>query len=156
MSDNHDHEDEMTRRDFLGKLATGSIVGAGAMAFIGVIQLPLPKVFNEAPSVFKIGYPSDFQVNTYKTVPQRNVFVLRDEQGFRALSAICTHLGCIVSEVAWGFQCPCHGSKFNKHGDVIGGPAPKALEWLKVSMSPDGQLTVDAGKKVKRDVVYVV
>lgn len=157
MSDqNHHAEDEITRRDFLGKFAVGSLIGAGSMAFIGVIQLPLPKVFNEPSSFFKIGNPADFPANTYKTIPDKNVFVLRDQEGFRALSAVCTHLGCIVSEVDWGFTCPCHGSRFDKQGKVIGGPAPKALEWLKMGMSPDGQLTVDANKKVSADEVFVV
>ncbi|MFQ5637499.1 MAG: ubiquinol-cytochrome c reductase iron-sulfur subunit [bacterium] len=155
MSDQNDkYEDEITRRDFLGKLAVGSLIGAGSMAFIGVVQLPLPKVFNEPPSLFKIGNPSDFQINSYKTIPEKNVFVLRDREGFRALSAVCTHLGCIVSEVDWGFTCPCHGSRFDKQGNVIGGPAPKALEWLKIGMSPDGQLTVDMNKKVNADDVF--
>jgi len=144
----HDHDEDINRRDFLGKFAVGSLVGAGSMAFIGVIQLPLPKVFNEAPSVFKIGFPSDFQVNTYKTIPEKNVFVLRDNTGFKALSAVCTHLGCIVSETDWGFTCPCHGSRFDKQGAVTGGPAPKALEWLRVSLAPDGQLMVDLNRKV--------
>ncbi|MFQ5677702.1 MAG: ubiquinol-cytochrome c reductase iron-sulfur subunit [bacterium] len=103
-----------------------------------------------------MGNPADFPANTYKTIPGKNVFVLRDQEGFRALSAVCTHLGCIVSEAEWGFACPCHGSRFDKQGKVIGGPAPKALEWLKVGMSPDGQLTVDANKKVSIEEVFVV
>lgn len=155
MSD-HNHDDEITRRDFLGKFAVGSLVGAGTMAFLGVIQLPLPKVLNEPPSKFKIGWPSDFQLNTYKTIPGKNVFVLRDREGFRALSAVCTHLGCIVSQVEWGFTCPCHGSKFDRQGNVIGGPAPKPLEWLEVGQSPDGQLTIDLNKKVGIEEVYEV
>lgn len=148
--------DLMNRRDFLGKLAVGSLVGAGAMAFAGVIQLPLPKVLNEPPSVFKIGFPSDFPLNTYKLISEKNIFVLHNEEGIRALSAICTHLGCIVSATDWGFQCPCHGSKFDDLGNVIGGPAPRPLEWLKVSLSPGGQLTVDLNKKVNIEDIFVV
>lgn len=156
MKNHRDETNEINRRDFLGKLAVGSLIGAGSMAFIGVIQLPLPKVLNEPPSVFKIGFPAEFQPNTFKTIADKNVFVLRDTEGFRALSAICTHLGCIVSQVEWGFVCPCHGSKFDQQGQVTGGPAPKGLEWLKVSLSPDGQLTVDLDKKVAANVVFIV
>jgi Rieske Fe-S protein len=47
-----------------------------------------------------------------------------------ALSARCTHLGCIVAfndaETAW--QCPCHGSRFAVDGSVIQGPANRPLE----------------------------
>ena len=47
------------------------------------------------------------------------VIVVRTPQGFRALSAICTHLGCIVKQTQEGFECPCHGSRFG--GDGRGG-----------------------------------
>jgi glycine/D-amino acid oxidase-like deaminating enzyme/nitrite reductase/ring-hydroxylating ferredoxin subunit len=57
--------------------------------------------------------------------------VYRDEQGeLHSLSARCTHLGCIVNwnsgEGTW--DCPCHGSRFSREGDVIMGPAVHALE----------------------------
>jgi Rieske Fe-S protein len=52
--------------------------------------------------------------------------VYRDDAGnVHAVSARCTHLGCIVSfndaETAW--ECPCHGSRFAVDGSVIQGPA---------------------------------
>jgi Rieske Fe-S protein len=57
--------------------------------------------------------------------------VYRDEAGtLHALSARCTHLGCIVhfndAERAW--ECPCHGSRFDIDGSVIQGPANKPLQ----------------------------
>lgn len=157
MKDNHNGPDEnLNRRDFLHKMAVGSVIGAGVMAFAGIIQLPLPKVFNEPPRQFKIGFPTDFPFNTYKLIKDKNVLILRDESGIRALSAICTHLGCVVTLTSRGFQCPCHGSKFDIDGKVLSGPAPKALEWLKVGMSPDGQLTVDLNEKVNINQTFVV
>ncbi len=145
---NHEKNNGVGRRDFLTKAAVGSIAGAGALMFAGVIQLPLPKAFNEPGSRFKIGYPDGFPLNAYKTIADRNVFILRNEEGFRALSSICTHLGCIVSYEGTGFVCPCHGSKFNEVGNVLSGPAPKALEWLKMGVTPEGKLFVDSDKKV--------
>jgi Rieske Fe-S protein len=61
----------------------------------------------------------------------KKIAVYRDEQGTRhQLSAVCTHLGCIVSwnstEKTW--DCPCHGSRFAKDGRVINGPANKDLQ----------------------------
>jgi glycine/D-amino acid oxidase-like deaminating enzyme/nitrite reductase/ring-hydroxylating ferredoxin subunit len=57
--------------------------------------------------------------------------VHRDEAGqLHALSARCTHLGCLVAfnraERAW--ECPCHGSRFDVHGKVVQGPANQPLE----------------------------
>jgi glycine/D-amino acid oxidase-like deaminating enzyme/nitrite reductase/ring-hydroxylating ferredoxin subunit len=56
--------------------------------------------------------------------------VHRDEEGeVHAVSARCTHLGCIVSwnsaERSW--DCPCHGSRFDVDGRVLQGPAVKPL-----------------------------
>ena len=61
---------------------------------------------------------------------------------------MCTHLGCIVAQSAQGFACPCHGSKFDTKGNVVGGPAPRALPWLEVSRAADGQLLVLADNEV--------
>jgi len=57
--------------------------------------------------------------------------VHRDDAGhLHALSARCTHLGCIVGwnsgERTW--DCPCHGSRYTAEGEVISGPATRALE----------------------------
>jgi len=57
--------------------------------------------------------------------------VYRDSNGAaHAVSAVCTHLGCIVAfndaEVAW--ECPCHGSRFGIDGTVLQGPANRPLE----------------------------
>jgi Rieske Fe-S protein len=58
------------------------------------------------------------------------VAVYRDPTGaLHERSAICPHLGCIVrwnpAEKTW--DCPCHGSRFDKFGEVINGPANSSL-----------------------------
>ena len=63
----------------------------------------------------------------------KKVAVFRDESGMlHELSAVCPHLGCIVAwnnvEKTW--DCPCHGSRFDKMGNVINGPANTDLEIL--------------------------
>jgi nitrite reductase/ring-hydroxylating ferredoxin subunit len=58
------------------------------------------------------------------------VAVYRDERGvLHERSAVCTHLGCIVrwNEAEKTWDCPCHGSRFDKLGDVINGPANSGL-----------------------------
>jgi nitrite reductase/ring-hydroxylating ferredoxin subunit len=64
----------------------------------------------------------------------------RDEQGeLHAVSAVCTHLGCLIewnaSEETW--DCPCHGSRFDVAGRVLRGPAKKDLAEIEVTPSPD-------------------
>jgi len=59
------------------------------------------------------------------------IAVSKDRTGnFHAVSAVCTHLKCIVEwnsiECTW--DCPCHGSRFRPDGTVINGPASKPLD----------------------------
>ncbi len=57
---------------------------------------------------------------------------------FKGFSAICTHAGCTVNEVADGtINCPCHGSKFNLDGSVANGPASTPLESQAVTVQGD-------------------
>jgi glycine/D-amino acid oxidase-like deaminating enzyme/nitrite reductase/ring-hydroxylating ferredoxin subunit len=60
----------------------------------------------------------------------RKIAAYRDTQGsIHQMSAVCTHLGCIVNwnsaEKTW--DCPCHGSRFDKSGKVLNGPAATDL-----------------------------
>ena len=67
--------------------------------------------------------------------------------GVIALYQKCPHLGCRVPECVtsqW-FECPCHGSQYNRVGEKRGGPAPRGMDRFAVSVSADGVLTVDTG-----------
>jgi len=73
------------------------------------------------------------------TVGAKPVAVVRDgTSSYVALSRICTHAGCDVGIVSGGFQCPCHGSRFNSSGAVTQGPAEAALQRFNVVVSEDG------------------
>ena len=66
--------------------------------------------------------------------------VLQPSPGkFVALTAVCTHLGCVVAwqEQAGEFQCPCHGGRFSPEGQVLGGPPPAPLETFAVEIDGD-------------------
>jgi Rieske Fe-S protein len=67
-----------------------------------------------------------------------------DGGGFVALSSICTHRGCTVDLGGPGLACPCHGSQYNREGEVVRGPANRALTRYPVRTSGD-ELTIEVG-----------
>jgi len=117
----------------------------------------MPALLPDVSSIFKIGNINDIPIGSQKIFEKEKVLVKRDEKGIRAVSLICTHLGCIVAlKDTGGFNCPCHGSVFDEKGNVIGGPAPKGLNWLEVSQLPNGKLAVNTSKFVKEETRFTV
>jgi len=137
----------MNRRKFLNKLAFGSLTGAGILGTLGAVRLTYPDI-SQKQKYFRVGRPDDFPLHTFTFIKQKNVFVYRDRTSMKTVSAICTHLGCVLKKSDAGFRCPCHGSNYNGMGEVLSGPAPRNLDWLKMEFSHDGQLVVLPRKKV--------
>jgi len=132
------------RRDFLGLASLWSAGIALGVGLLGALRLPIPWAFPEAGSRAKLGPLKTFQDIDAIAMPDDELWLFSDKQGLYAISTICTHLGCIVARQATGeFFCPCHGSRFDAEGNVISGPAPRHLDYLKLFVSPDGQLVVD-------------
>jgi Rieske Fe-S protein len=142
----------ISRRDALTKLAAGSVAVAGISALLVFLRIPIPASLRER-TVIRLGDPDRFPFNVFTFVPEKNIFVYRGREGFRALSALCPHLGCVVTSSGRGFRCPCHGSTFDARGAVLNGPAPRPLSWLKVGLAPDGQITVDTSGRVSGDEI---
>ena len=71
--------------------------------------------------------------------------------GMMALWQRCVHLGCRVPqcESSQGFECPCHGSKYNFHGEYEDGPAPRNLDRFVVELSEDNELIIDTGSVIE-------
>ena len=68
-----------------------------------------------------------------------------------AISAVCTHLNCIVNwnQILKRFECPCHGAKFNQMGEVIEGPPPRPLDLYKLQIAA-GNLVIHKADVVER------
>lgn len=69
------------------------------------------------------------------------------EAGVVALYQKCPHLGCRVPEckTSQWFECPCHGSQYNRVGEKKGGPAPRGMDRFAVSAT-GGTITIDTGQ----------
>ena len=71
--------------------------------------------------------------------------------GIMALWQRCVHLGCRVPEClsSQGFECPCHGSKYNFHGEYQDGPAPRNMDRFAVEINDNGDLIIQTGQVVE-------
>ncbi len=73
------------------------------------------------------------------SVNNKPVMVINTADGYKALSATCTHLGCIVfwNEQKQVIACPCHEAYFNTNGAVISGPPPAPLPTYRIQVAED-------------------
>ena len=136
-----------SRRDFFGRLGWGGFGIFSIVSLLAFVRSAFPRVLFTPPSTFKAGPPSDYTIGEvserYKM--DHRVWIVREADGFYALFAKCTHLGCTPRwlPVEEKFKCPCHGSGFRKSGINFEGPAPRPLERYKVDLAEDGQLLID-------------
>jgi cytochrome b6-f complex iron-sulfur subunit len=148
--------DQLQRRKFftltLGWLSTIFALVA-SMAAAG--RFLVPNVLYEPSRRFKGMKPDDYPEGP-TFLPNLRVFLFREGNRFRAVSAVCTHLGCTVNLAGKGFHCPCHGSVFSQNGIVVSGPAPAPLPWFEVTLSRDQHLVIDTSLQVKSDKYLVV
>lgn len=146
----------VSRRSFLGLASLGAVILSSLTVLAGALRLTKPNVYYEESKKFKIGKPENFPVGVVKKLEDQRVYIFSENDGLHVISSVCTHLGCIVAITEEGFQCPCHGSKFNLEGKVIAGPAPSNLPWWEISQGLDGTLIVDATKEVKQGTTFKV
>lgn len=137
----------MHRRQFIRKAALTLVTVTGAVAAMSYLRQFFPRLAGEKRRI-AIGDASRFPVDTYTYLDEHNLFVYRDHEGIRAVTAICTHLGCILERTTDGFECPCHGSCYNNQGEVLSGPAPRNLSWYLVGRAHDGKIVIDPGRTV--------
>jgi len=139
-----------TRRDFFSLAGWAVFFASLALSTLALLRFMFPRVLFEPLTYFKAGYPDEYPVGVVNTnyVNTQRVWIIREEEGFYALLAICTHLGCTPYwlEIEEKFKCPCHGSGFTRQGINFEGPAPRALERVKISLADDGQILIDKGK----------
>jgi len=142
-----------SRRDFFTRLGWGGFGIFGALGLLGFLRSAFPRVLFQPPSTFKAGLPTDYAIGevSEKYKQDQRVWIVREETGFYAIFAKCTHLGCTPRWLAAEnkFKCPCHGSGFFKSGLNFEGPAPRPLDRFEVTVGVDGQLVVDKSKVFK-------
>ena len=128
-----------SRRDFMANIimGAGTVLGLGSLAyrFLEYLYPVIPPIkLAEVPA----GKPDDIPPEGARLVqlPAGPVLLEKADNEVRALSAICTHLGCTVQ---WHpeekkFICPCHQGIYDFNGNVLSGPPLRPLEKLQVKV----------------------
>ncbi len=142
---------ELNRRDFFLKLGLGSLSIAAAGTTVFAYQFLSPNVLFEPSPIVNAGRPDSYPMDSVTLDVNSGIYLIHAKEGFFALGAVCTHLGCLT---AWKpelgiIACPCHGSKFKREGEKIEGPAPKPLPWLRTWVSDEGDLIVDRSATIR-------
>jgi cytochrome b6-f complex iron-sulfur subunit len=151
-------ENEITRRDFLNEITLGALGIAGLGSVAVTYQFFSPNVLFEPPTTFRAGSPDLYPVHSVTFLQDQQVYIVRMPEGFYAVSAVCTHLGCVTQwkPDAGMIACPCHGSKFKSDGTKIEGPAPRPLPHFGISLTADGELLVDKLQNIESQQVLKV
>ena len=166
-----EEERYITRKQFLGKAlggTFGAFMGIQALAWLGFLW---PKVSGGFGSKVDAGKIEDLKNQIIQAdgsvipafIPEARAYVLPfnestagDSQftdgstiadGLVAVYQRCVHLGCRVPwcNSSQGFECPCHGSKYNMVGEYYAGPAPRNLDRFVVNVTSSGKLIIDTG-----------
>jgi cytochrome b6-f complex iron-sulfur subunit len=133
-------DNPIQRRDFLkmtldSLLVFGGLVGLGGLIRYLGYQTEPPK-----PTEYDLGPAENYLPGSKTVLPQVPAVLIRSDNGFEAISLVCTHLGCTVDVETNGFACPCHGSQFNVDGVPTKGPAASPLQQLRLEQTSDGKL----------------
>jgi cytochrome b6-f complex iron-sulfur subunit len=168
---------EISRRSFLALAGWGAFTIASLVAIFQSVKFVQPNATYEDPPAFKpagaLGLPANYEVGSTTVIIDKRVVINRDQDGFYAISLICTHLGCtpryfpdVTSDLVLagtpisrdpdtgqlatkqnptlpGFKCPCHGSRYFRDADNFFGPAPRPMDRVHIELAKDGKLFID-------------
>jgi cytochrome b6-f complex iron-sulfur subunit len=166
-------ESGVTRRQFFNRA-----LGGAFFAFLGLFSLNSlaffwPKLTGGFGSDVDAGAVEDIAAKTITAagtvvpvfVPEARAYVVPapdslSEQfegksvaaaGLMALFQRCVHLGCRVPWCATsiGFECPCHGSKYNSVGEYFAGPAPRNLDRFVVEIRDGDRFIIRTGQIIQ-------
>lgn len=162
-------ETGVTRRQFFNR-ALGSVFGAfSGMLGLSFLAFLWPKLSGGFGADVNAGPISDLLADTVNDdgsitpvfIPEARAYVVPSPSGLSddfaglnvevggvmALFQRCVHLGCRVPwcGASQGFECPCHGSKYNLIGEYNAGPAPRNLDRFVVEATPSNELIIKTG-----------
>ncbi len=144
---------KINRRKFINAFLGFSLIGWLGSVFYPIIKfLKPPKRIETTVGTVKAGKVSDFPVDSGKIIRYGRIPVIlihKPDGEFVALTATCTHLGCIVQyrkdkRQIW---CACHNGLYDLTGRNISGPPPRPLTKMNVRKVKD-ELLISGQKEI--------
>jgi len=154
---------DLTRRQFC--VVTGAGVALGAcggsneqpappdLAAPSDLSMPVRDMTDPScptSNLYNVGPATAFVVGQAKLFTCAKIYVLRDDAGIYAMTAICTHMHCTVAFMSarHDFECPCHMSSYDFNGVVTSPPAMINLQHFDCAFDPSGNVIVNLGAPV--------
>ena len=130
---------------FLWPSGAGGTSGKINVGSVDDVEKELDKkipFYNATAQVYIQAYPKQDVKKAAKVYP--STITAGMAQGYVALYQKCPHLGCRVPwcQTSQWFECPCHGSKYNRVGEKRGGPAPRGMDRFPLAVT-GGSIFVD-------------
>lgn len=163
----------VTRRQFFNRALLATWGGYLGLMGISMLAFMWPKLSGGFGSKVDAGAVEDIRAQVFLPdgsvqplfVPDARAYIMPFDEvpgpqfegkgvvtgGLTALWQKCVHLGCRVPWCAssQGFECPCHGSKYNFVGEYQAGPAPRNLDRFVVEVTADGRFIIDTGSVIQ-------
>ena len=163
----------VTRRQFFNRALLATWGGYLGLMGLGMVAFIWPKLSGGFGSKIDAGPVEDIRAQVFLPdgsvqplfIPDARAYVMPFDEpegpqfegkavvagGLTALWQKCVHLGCRVPWCATsqGFECPCHGSKYNFIGEYEAGPAPRNLDRFVVEVTEDGRFIIDTGSVIQ-------
>ena len=148
------------RRSALRVAVLGSLAAVAAQAAGCFVHFYRPNRVGNFGARVLAGRAEELAVGQLRYVRDGKFYLSRVPEGLLALYQKCPHLGCVVPwrpddptmddiEPKGRFNCPCHGSQYDRFGVIRAGPAPRPMDIMAISIE-NGNLIVDTGKITQR------
>lgn len=131
------------------RIIWASIIGFMGTSLLMFFRFFLPRTIFEPSSIFRVGFPGDFNVGVDTKYQQLyRIWVVKTSDRLFVINAVCTHLGCTPDWKASEnkFKCPCHGSGYDSEGINFEGPAPRPMDRAHIELDAEGQIVVNKGR----------
>jgi cytochrome b6-f complex iron-sulfur subunit len=123
----------------------GSVINVGKVTDINATIATKQPFYSPQARTYINPYPAAGVPVAVKSGAYADPIIAGMKQGYVALYQKCVHLGCRVPwclSSQW-FECPCHGSQYNRVGEKKGGPAPRGLDRFALAVNSDGTISVN-------------